>query len=432
MNRVLIIEDEPTSALILKEYLSADKVEIEISETGYEALEAIQREAPDLILLDLGLPDINGLDLIGDIHKISPHSEIIVVTGEKSADSAIRAIHLGARDYLLKPIDKERLFISAQNAFDRIQLSRQLIALKDSDDKASSFHGMVGQSNNILEVFSTIETLSECDDTVLIIGEHGTGKTLCAQTIHNISARADNPFIKINCLTLHKDQTALELSKAIASAEGGTLYLSYITNLNNEAQNALFRLLDSDNDVRIICGSSKSTLDAVKNGEFREDLFYRINVLPLQIPALRTRGKDIKLLASYFLEKSNQDKNKNFKEFDDLTMQVLNDHHWPGNVRELENLVHRIVTLNADGDVVTSSMLPMDLVNISNREASNENKAEANNSSDNIFHGSEIIAIRDLEQMAIEHALAVCGGNVQEAALKLKISPATLYRKKPA
>jgi len=429
MNRVLIIEDEPTSAIILKEHLSANNPNIEIAETGYEALEAIQSEAPDLILLDLGLPDINGLDLIGDIQKISSHSEIIVVTGEKSADSAIRAIHLGARDYLIKPIDKERLYISVQNAFDRIELSRQLAELKNNEQ--SSYNGIIGKSHNIRDVFKTIDTLSQCEDTVLITGEHGSGKTLCARTIHDNGTRADNPFSKINCSTLQGSRGGAELNTAFSDCERGTLYLSNITEMCPQTQNELFKFLDAPVDVRLICSSSQSTLDAVKDGAFREDLFYRINVLPIDIPPLRARGQDINLLASYFLERYSKKTDKNFKEFDDLTLQAFNDHHWPGNVRELENLIHRITTLNADSDLVTSSMLPTDLLSISQQKPSNENEIGSRTHSENLFNDSEVIAIRDLEQMAIEHALNVCDGNVQQAALKLKISPATLYRKKP-
>ena len=430
LKSVLVIEDDPTAALLLQEFLAEDSRCVTVVDSGRQALEEIRREAPEIILLDLGLPDVEGLDLIADIRKHANHSEIIVVTGEKSADSALKAIHCGARDYLVKPIDRDRLLASVQNAFERISLARELQTLQQNEQSNVGFHDLVGRSAAMLDLYKAIESLAECDERVFITGEHGVGKTLCAETIHQQSARKDKPFVKLNCLTMGRDFSASEFSSRVAAAEGGTLYLSYVTDLCEEAQEAVFELLDSDKDIRIMCSTPRVVMDNVKDGTFRQDLFYRLNVMPLEIVPLRQRGEDVPLLANVFLKNFSKQQDKSFEEFDDMSVKVLESHHWPGNIRELRNAIQSIVRLNSEGSVVTSSMLPKELVQAS-QTAANENEETAGKCSDNIFEGMDVIPIPDLEQMAIHHALELCEGNVQEAALKLKISPATLYRKRP-
>lgn len=433
MRKILIVEDEPTSAILLKEYLKADNCEIHISETGYEALEAIQQECPDVVLLDLGLPDMNGMDLIPEIQKLSKHCEILIVTGEQSANSAIKAIKRGARDYLVKPIEQDRLRISVENAFDRINMARQLDGLQSEQGSIEiGFGDIVGRSSSMLELYKKIETLGKCDEPVFIYGENGTGKSLCARSIHDNGEHAANDFVKINCLSLSHSSLIDACEKARdGKTQPYTLHLQNIADLSAEDQADLLGMLDSDANFRLISTSSHPLLDDVHAGSFREDLYYRTHILPLDLPPLRQRAKDIGLLVNYFLSKFSAEYGKSFKEFDDLTLQTVHDYHWPGNVRELENLIKSIVTLNADTEIVHSSMLPQNILNLPQDAANQNNDEDTAPTADNLFQGERIVAIRDLEQMAIEHALNVCGGNVQEAALKLKISPATLYRKKP-
>ena len=436
MNNILIVEDDPTTAAILEEFLKSDRLNIgtvTIKETGYEALEHIQGESPDLILLDLGLPDINGMDLIPKIQKSSPSSEIIVVTGEKSAESALKAIQLGARDYLVKPIKYDRLHVSIQNALDRINLARQLDEIQNEDNKKSvSFYGFIGKSNVMRNLYKNIENVAQSNDTVLITGEDGTGKTLCAEHIHKLSKRSSEPFTTINCVSINDQNTKNNFQELTSKASKGTLYLKQITELPLEAQAELIKILESNPKMRIICSSTTPVIETVRNNNFREDLYYRLNILPIDIPPLRRRSDDIQLIASYFLSMFSDEQNKEFKEFDDLSIKLLSEHHWPGNVRELKNLIKSIVTMNAEEEeTVRSNMLPRALQGIEH-ETTNENEVNNTTNLDNIFYGDEVIPICDLERMAIEHALKVCNGNVQKAALKLKISPATLYRKKPS
>lgn len=434
MRKILIIEDEPTSALLLKEYLKSEECEIHISETGYEALEIIQEQCPDLILLDLGLPDMDGMDLIPEIQKISKHCEILIVTGEQSANSALKAIQRGARDYLVKPIEPDRLHVSVENAFDRINMARQLDGLQSKQGTADiGFGSIVGRSPGMLELYKKIESLGKCNEPVFIYGEHGAGKSLCAQSIHDSSEHASNSFVRINCLSIGDSNLLDACKEALNGGERPySLYLQNIADLSAQNQADLLGMLDSETDFRFMSSSSRPLLEDVQAGSFREDLYYRTHILPLDIPPLRQRAQDISLLVHYFLTKFSDEHGKNFKEFDDLSLQALHDYHWPGNVRELESLIKSIVTLNADAEIVQSSMLPQNILNTP-QDAANQNDGDNISADvDNLFQGQEIIAIRDLEQMAIEHALNVCDGNVQEAALKLKISPATLYRKKPA
>lgn len=425
-----MVEDDPAVALLHQEFLADEEYIINTVETASEALEAVQYDLPDVVLLDLGLPDMDGIELIKEIQKISRHCEIIVLTGETSVESALQAIQMGARDYLVKPVKKQRLSICIQNAVDRVKLARQLDKFTGGQD-AVSFHGLVGRSTTMLNLYKTLENVAKHDDPVFITGESGSGKTLCAQTIHKLSARADKPFIVLNCLSLDAGSVKAELSDALASVQEGTLCLECVTSLDEEGQVELLKTLDAHKGLHIICSSNTPPSECVKDGSFREGLYYRLNILPLNIPPLRERDKDISLLANYFLKTLSQEKEKNFKEFDYESLKAFENHHWPGNVRELKNLIKNIVVVNADAEIVEVSMLPKELISVP-AEASNENRQAQTGGSNNIFDGQDVIAIRDLEQMAITHALNVCNGNVQEAALRLKISPATLYRKKPS
>ena len=313
-------------------------------------------------------------------------------------------------------------------------MARQLDSIEaQKSDEQIGFGKIVGRSPRMLELYKNIESVAKCDDPVFIFGEHGSGKTLCAETIHENSAISETNFIRINCLSL-PEKNLLDSYQGACEDSGKphTLYLQNIEHLSDEDQSALLGALDRDHHFRLICSSSCSLLDEVRSGRFREDLYYRTHILPIDISPLRQRSKDIDLLLNYFLGKFSEEQGKHFKEFDDLSVRAFHDYHWPGNIRELENLIKGIVTLSADSDIVQSSMLPQNILSPT-QDAANQNDGDAPElSSHKFFTGDDIIAIRDLEKMAIEHALKVCNGNVQEAALRLKISPATLYRKKPA
>ena len=427
MEKILIVEDDPLAVKIMMECLRDQSYEIDTVDTAYEAFEYIKTDKPDLVLLDLRLPDMEGIDIIRKMNRISPAIDIIVVTGQTSAEVAMEAMQEGARNYLVKPIQKQRLLITVQTVFETIKLKKQLQKTHSDEQISQGFHNFIGRSNVMLDLYKAIENISQSDETVVIYGEQGVGKALTAETIHKLSHRKSAPFIKINALALGSKS----LSDLMNTAKNGTVYLNNVANLGEDHQKILLEIMEDNPSFRLICSAPESLIEAVKAGSFREDLYYRINILPLNIAPLRERNADISRIALYFLKKYSAAMLKNFEIYDDISLRILNDYHWPGNVRELENMVKNIVTLNADDQkIVTKPMLPSEILQ-STPSPVNENNAEPVSKANNLFNGDEIIAIRDLERMAIEHALEVCGGNVQEAALHLKISPATLYRKKP-
>lgn len=429
MKHILIIEDDAVAAALMGEYLKEKNYRFAVAESGYDALEKIQEDKPDLIFLDLGLPDMEGLTLLKKIRQASPDTEIHVLTGNESTEQAIRCIREGAKNYLLKPIEPDLLYVCIENAFERIDLNRQLTQLKKAQNPDGAFHDVIGRSNSMLNLYKTIENVADLKETILISGEKGTGKTLIAKTIHNAGETSGAPFIKCNCIAIDKDDAKQALIEHLKDAEGGTLYINNVDNLHPDAQVSLFALLEENVNTRVISSSSMQPLDAVKIGSLREDLYYRLNIIPIDIPPLRRRAQDINLLARFFLDKHSRESNKNYQDFDEATLRIFQDYHWPGNVLELENMVKTIVLLQPDGEVIKASMLPAHMATIGDIEDELSTPLSMTQKQD-IF-GDTVIAIRDLEKMAIQHALDLCGGNVQEAALKLKISPATLYRKKP-
>ncbi len=430
MTKILIVEDDPTASLLLTSFLEIEGKTSHAVETGYAALEYLQGNQVDIILMDLGLPDIEGLDLIKQALEVSLTSEIIVVTGERSADVAIEAIRLGAKDYLVKPITAERLLITVKNITERIELNRKVKILENEDQVQKNFNDFIGLSNIMQDVYAVIEAAAKSKENVFIHGEQGVGKTLCAKNIHELSDRADKPFITIDCELLddEEDTAAQEIEDALLKAKNGTCYIAHIPNMPPKAQKRLMKFFEEDHNVRLICSAIDTALDKVKAGELREDLYYRLNILPITLPALRQRGDDIDLLASYFLRTSARKASKKFEMLNANVLALLRSYPWPGNVRELQNVIKSIVLLNQDTKVVTQRMMPKDMF-----EQNNTNDGQNNHQTPKttLFGGKDIIPIHDLEKMAIEHALKACNGNVQEAALRLKISPATLYRKRP-
>lgn len=408
--------------------LETEAIDSHVVDTGADALQYLENNSVDIVLMDLGLPDVSGLELISQALHVSQSTEIIVVTGESSADVALEAVSLGAKDYIVKPIQPERLLITVKNIAERIELNRKVQALESGDSREKNFNDFIGLSNIMQDVYQAIESSALSRENVFIHGEHGSGKSLGAKTIHDLSDRADKPFIKLDCRIIDESTAEQDLRDALKSAEGSTCYVSGVTRLPKAAQKEFLRFIEGDHDVRLICSSVTPALEKVQKGELSEDLYYRLNILPISMPPLRQRGEDIDLLANFFLKQFAKQNQKSFMSFNGNALALMRDYHWPGNIRELQNIVKSIVLLSQDTKVVTQRMLPKDMFNLGGYTS---NKHNGDHGGQGIFTGHEVIPIRDLEMMAIEHALAVCNGNVQEAALRLKISPATLYRKKP-
>jgi len=430
MRKILVVEDDPAASFLIEAHLEQGGYDYSIVDCGSDALESAQEFIPDIILLDLVLPDGSGIDLIPRLKAINKNAVIIVVTGQKSADSALEAIKAGAKDYIVKPIERERLYVSIENALSYIELHTQVKTLKKDRKKEFSFHGIVGNSSPMRDLYKAIENSALCSHMIYIKGESGTGKTLCARTIHKLSSFSEGPFVTYTTPTRETTSKKAPILKDIEKARGGTLYLCDISLLSNLDQEALMSNIGEDLDLRIISSSSKDPHATMKDGHLRTDLFYRLHTLPFTIPPLRNRGNDIKLLATYFLKKIAKENDKSFEFFDEKCFPFFTAHHWPGNIREMENLVRSIVLMNPDAETVKPTMLPEPLSNIHATKLVEDKVLNTQINQNEYFEGQNIIPLAKLEKLAINHALEACDGNVQKAAMKLGISSATLYRKR--
>ncbi|MFM5163363.1 sigma-54-dependent transcriptional regulator [Aeromonas rivipollensis] len=453
--RVLLVEDTRSLAVVYEQYLVQDGYEVLLADCGQQALAQLLTSPPPVVLLDLELPDMSGMAILQQITEQQLPCSVVVITAHGSVDVAVEAMRCGAFDFLTKPFDGKRLCATARNAFKHQQLS-SLVAQYRENFERSSFAGFIGASMAMQAVYRIIESAAPSKATVFITGESGTGKEVCAEAIHQCSPRRDQPFIALNCAAIPHDLMESEIfghvkgsftgaqgdRKGAASlADGGTLFLDEICEMDLDLQSKLLRFIQTGTlqrvgsgkvetvDVRFVCATNRDPLMEVKAGRFREDLYYRLHVIPLSLPPLRERGEDILLLARDLLLRYAKEEHKRFKDFDADAVRVLLDYPWPGNVRELQNVVRNIVVLN-DRELVSKEILPPPLnggralVVPAPAEETPETLAEPM---------SAPLPVRPLwlvEKEAIEQAIASCDGNIPKAAALLEISPSTIYRKK--
>ena len=427
MFKLLVVEDDPSAAFLAGEFLNQDKIDYKMVDSIENAVHAINHDHYDIILLDLILPDGNGIDFITDYKDQCSDSVIIVLTGQSSTDSAMKAIEAGAKDYIVKPLSQDRLKISLLNATEHLNLVRQTRIEEDKISKPYIFkEKIVGGSPEMKDLYTFIENSAPSNKNIMLCGESGTGKSMVARMIHDLSPRKDKPFIKLNSADF---EISAKTAAALKEVKDGTLYIKNALALPEKAQNQLQIALDDDADFCVIGTCSPADFKNFMNGYFDDGLYHKVSALNYELPPLRSRMSDIPALATYFLAQANKSHNKSFKKFDNGAFNVLQEYYWPGNVRELKNWVESICVLQPNAEVITQDMLPP-LLSYRDEEAALQ--AQNNPAITNLpFASDEIIPIRDLEAMAIEHALNVCDGNVQKAATLLKVSTATLYRKKP-
>jgi two-component system repressor protein LuxO len=451
---VLLVEDSSTLSLTYQRYLSQAGFEVVAAPSGSEALAALEHR-PAVVALDLGLPDMDGLELLHEIQSRDQPPSVIIITGNASLSTAVAAMRAGAFDYLVKPFNAERLVTTVRNAIERNALQKEVQVYR-KELKREQFHGFIGSSLEMLAVYKTIESAARSNATVFITGESGTGKEVCANAIHMASARARKPFIAINCAAIPRDLMESEIfghvagaftgalsdrSGAAELADGGTLFLDEICEMDINLQAKLLRLLQSGTfqrvgsgkvmkaDIRVVCATNRDPLAEVDAGRFREDLYYRLHVIPVHLPALRERGDDIRLIANALLERFTKSEGKKFTQLSDDALETIARHDWPGNVRELQNAIHNAVVLH-DGEVLEAAMLP-DWVRAGRRMRANA--AETGG----VFTpaplprpGEAIMPLWQIEKQAILAAIEACGGNVLKAAAFLEIAVSTIYRKK--
>jgi two-component system repressor protein LuxO len=451
---VLLVEDSPTLSVVYQEFLASEPYDIRIADDGKTALKEIEKSLPDVILLDLNLPDIDGMEILKIIHEKQYPIVVVVITAHGSVDIAVDAMRYGCFDFISKPFDAKRLLVTLRNAAKHNELNEIVDNYRQQYDR-QEFHGFIGSSLPMQGVYRIIESASPSNATVFITGESGTGKELCAEAIHNQSPRQDKGFIALNCAAIPRDLMESEIfghkkgaftgaatdrNGAASLADGGTLFLDEICEMDLDLQSKILRFIQTGSfqkvgsnkvesvNIRFLCATNRDPLVEVQEGRFREDLYYRLHVIPIQLPPLRDRGIDILQIAEKFLTSYSVEENKEFKSFSTDTKQVLLNYDWPGNVRQLQNVIRNLVVLN-NAKEVTADLLPPPLDNLLDSQSSNIlNLKEINNSGSQAE--TDIIPLWLAEKKVIEYAIDKCNGNIPKAAAALEVSPSTLYRKK--
>src|SRR5687767_6975859 len=439
--RVLAVDDEPAMTEWLKMVIEAEGYEVRTALIGTRGEEIFKQWRPDVVVTDLMLPDLDGIQLLRRLKEIDPAPEVIVISGQGTITRAVEAGQAGAFYFLEKPVSQEGLLDMLRKAIDRTQERAEHQQLKEQIRGQYSFANIVGQSKKMKDLFELIESVAASDANILIQGENGTGKELIANAIHYNSNRVKGPFIKINCAAIPKDLIESELfgykkgafTGAMADkiglfemAEGGSLLLEEISEMPPYLQTKLLRVLQereyrpigSDRlvhvDIRLICATNIDLDVALREGRLREDLYFRINTITLRVPPLRERTEDIPLLCDHFLDKFRQRYQQSMKTLAPSVYHLLIRNRWPGNVRELENAIERAV-LVAKGTEIAVVDLPESI------------REETTNSADFVIPPHRTLA--EIEKMAIVQTLQRTNWNKQEAAQILGLYRPTLYSK---
>ncbi|MFW9705892.1 sigma-54-dependent transcriptional regulator [Vibrio parahaemolyticus] len=500
--RVLLVEDSTSLAILYKQYVKDEPYDIFHVETGRDAIQFIERSKPQLIILDLKLPDMSGEDVLDWINQNDIPTSVIIATAHGSVDLAVNLIQKGAEDFLEKPINADRLKTSVALHLKRAKLEDLVENIQSTFDR-HNYHGFIGSSLPMQAVYKTIDAVAPTSASVFIVGESGTGKEVCAEAVHRQSDRRDKPFIAINCGAIPRDLMESEIfghvkgaftgattdrQGAATLAHGGTLFLDELCEMELEMQKKLLRFLQTGTytplggtkemkvDVRIICATNRDPLTEVEEGRFREDLYYRVHVVPIDMPPLRERGSDIVTLAKHFLATYAKEDKKKFSNIDTEAQHVIKHYEWPGNVRQLQNIIRNIVVLNND-EKVTVAHLPAQLTQKKTQARTVTPVHVESSSPSNNLNGHNAPAIQtqpiepaqpvqevpvqqtqptvgvetpshslspyfnadgsirpmwQVEREAIQNAIAYCDGNVLNAAVMLELSPSTVYRKKQA
>ncbi len=452
---IIIVEDSLELAHVYQEYLHHSNYDVTHIDNGSDTLVAIKKTLPDIILLDLVLADMDGTEILEYINKEELPIPVVIMTAHGSVDTAVKAMQLGASDFLTKPFDAKRLHVTLQNALNRQNLQESLSNYRDSFDRPR-FAGFIGGSLLMQLVYRMIESCAPSSATVFITGESGTGKEICAQAIHNHSPRKEKPFIAINCAAIPDDLIESEIfghirgsftgavndrQGAASLADGGTLFFDEICEMKMDLQSKLLRFVQTGSfqkvgcgdvekvDIRFICATNRNPLKEVEAGRFREDLYYRLHVIPIELPPLRDRENDILEVAQKFLIEFAKEEDKKFSQFSSECQSVFLKYNWPGNVRELQNIIRNAVVLN-NAIEMTTEMLPKPMCEVVKKihgESINISVADSIDVIENI--NQHVTPLWLIEKKTIEEAILFCEGNVPRAAALLEISPSTIYRK---
>ncbi|MGE3622699.1 MAG: sigma-54-dependent transcriptional regulator [Bdellovibrionales bacterium] len=434
---ILLVEDTLPVAMIYEEYLKQEGYSVELAHNGRQAVAYLNRTRPSAIVLDLLLPDTNGMEILTHAKERYPDLPVVVVTVTNSVDVAVEAMRRGAFDYIVKPFPSARLSVTLRNALERHDLSAEVAEWRQAVGQ-SRFHGFVGQSPAMQSVYRIIDSVASSRASVFIRGESGTGKKLAAKAIHEASPHRAKPFIALHFGPGSPDTLENQLFRQDGAAfkiAGGTLLIDDICEMPLGTQARLLHFLQDGKtvrpeatDMRILASTCHDPIKHVHAGSLREDLYCRLNVVPLNMPPLRDREEDILLLAQHFLARYNAEETKSFSHFAPEVMGAFTRYDWPGNVLQLENIVRNVVVLN-DGDEVTAGMLPPDFMRFTE-----PGPMPANENMQGLVLADRAPedAVRPLwqvEKEAIEKALEYAGKDIPAAAALLQISASALYRK---
>ncbi len=448
-HKILIIDDEKNIRDIFSLLLEEKDYSVQTAENGKEGLKKALSFNPDVILLDMNMPDYSGIEVLAKIKEKAPTTEIIIITAFGTIQNAVEATKLGAYDYLEKPVDNDELLLLISRALEVKRLRREVRELKSELSARYRFSSIIGTSGKMNSIFQMMEKVARVDGTVLITGESGTGKELIARAIHFKSPRKDDPFVVVNCGAIPKDLIESEFFGHIKGAftdaktektgkfelaNKGTIFLDEVGELSQEAQVKLLRALGEKEivkvggtetnpiDVRVIAATNRILEDAVKDGVFREDLYWRLAVLSIHVPPLRERSEDIPLLCEYFIEKFNKELGKDIKGVTPGTLNLLKNYDWPGNIREMESVIYETLVMSELPQIEEENMPLRIRVKAADEKYLSFGKARPMNQMiQNITEKNE--------KSFIEKALQESGGNRTKAAQTLGISRKTLFNK---
>ncbi|KUJ96080.1 MAG: CheY-like receiver, AAA-type ATPase and DNA-binding domain-containing response regulator [Desulfonauticus sp. 38_4375] len=440
-NTILIIDDEKIALKNLEHILNKDSYKVIAIDNPKKALQFLEKSEPDIVITDLKMPEIDGISILRKVKELYPNTEVILLTGYATVDTAVKAMKIGAYNYVEKPYNIDKIRSIVKEAITKRNLILENIKLKNELSKENILSKIKGESPQIKSVLKTIEQVAPTNTNILITGESGTGKELIARAIHELSPRKNYPFIAFNCGAFTEELIANELfghekgaftgaysfkKGLIEEANKGTLFLDEIGDMPLSQQVKLLRVIQEKEllrvgatkpvkiDVRFIAATHRNLQEEIEEGNFRQDLFFRLNVISITLPPLRERKEDIPILANYFLVKKTQEQQKNIKGFDPETIKFLKTYTWPGNIRELENVIERMVALSQN-EILAPDDLPgylkgMDII-IYNKDS------------------SDIPSLEEVEKKYIYYVLEQCNFNKTKAAKLIGIDRVSLWRK---
>jgi DNA-binding NtrC family response regulator len=443
IHRILAVDDDLEMCRMLSDFLIEEGFSVLTASESLEALKILKREEFDIVITDLKMKGLKGLDLLEEAKKAAPFTPVIIITAFGTIESAIKAMKMGAYDYITKPFQMEELVLIVKKALEHRLLKMEVLRLKKEVASRYNFHQLIGRSPSMQRIYDLIERVSDSSSHVLITGESGTGKELVAKAIHYHGARKDGRFIAVNCAAIPETLLESELfgykkgaftdartdkRGLIFEADGGTLFLDEITEMSAMLQAKLLRVIEEKEvrplgdthshavDARIISTTNRDLPSLIRNGGFREDLYYRLRVIDLELPPLRQRKEDVPLLVQHFIGKFSQSMKKNITGVSEEAMKILLNYSWPGNVRELENVIQRAITLGRPEMILPEDLPDSLLVKETDEELFGQALRER-------------LTLAQLEKEYVRRVLIEEGGNKSKAAERLDLDRKTLYRK---